>query len=97
MSFIFRGARADVENGFPGMIPERRVVHFFVAFYWVYVMIEINGQGEFLWMIIGGEIMVHAMDPSVWDQGFALSFLLLSRICCWFRVIEDKLGEYDYT
>ncbi|XP_021757288.1 E3 ubiquitin-protein ligase SDIR1-like isoform X1 [Chenopodium quinoa] len=25
MSFVFRGSRADIENAFPGMIPERRV------------------------------------------------------------------------
>ncbi|KMT18362.1 hypothetical protein BVRB_2g025160 isoform B [Beta vulgaris subsp. vulgaris] len=25
MSFVFRGTRADIENAFPGMIPERRV------------------------------------------------------------------------
>lgn len=31
MSFVFRGTRADIENAFPGMIPERRVVHFFIA------------------------------------------------------------------
>jgi hypothetical protein len=26
MSFVFRGARADLENGFPGFIPERRAL-----------------------------------------------------------------------
>lgn len=26
MSFVFRGARADIENGFPGFIPERRAL-----------------------------------------------------------------------
>ncbi|XP_031251228.1 E3 ubiquitin-protein ligase SDIR1-like isoform X2 [Pistacia vera] len=26
MSFVFRGSRADLENGFPGFIPERRTV-----------------------------------------------------------------------
>jgi len=26
MSFVFRGTRADLENGFPGFIPERRAL-----------------------------------------------------------------------
>lgn len=26
MSFVFRGTRADIENGFPGFIPERRAL-----------------------------------------------------------------------
>ncbi|KAJ4719990.1 E3 ubiquitin-protein ligase SDIR1 [Melia azedarach] len=26
MSFVFRGSRADLENGFPGFVPERRTV-----------------------------------------------------------------------
>ena len=26
MSFVFRGTRADIENGFPGFMPERRAL-----------------------------------------------------------------------
>lgn len=31
MSFVFRGARADIENGFPGFIPERRALRVHAA------------------------------------------------------------------
>ncbi|CAJ2640833.1 E3 ubiquitin-protein ligase SDIR1 isoform X1 [Trifolium pratense] len=31
MSFVFRGARADLENGFPGFIPERRALRVHAA------------------------------------------------------------------
>ncbi|KDP44931.1 hypothetical protein JCGZ_01431 [Jatropha curcas] len=31
MSFVFRGTRADLENGFPGFIPERRAVRVHAA------------------------------------------------------------------
>lgn len=31
MSFVFRGTRADIENGFPGFIPERRAVRVHAA------------------------------------------------------------------
>jgi hypothetical protein len=26
MSFVFRGARSDIENGFPSFVPERRTL-----------------------------------------------------------------------
>nr|GLL20868.1 E3 ubiquitin-protein ligase SDIR1-like [Ipomoea trifida] len=31
MSFVFRGTRADIESGFPGLIPERRAVRVHAA------------------------------------------------------------------
>ncbi|XP_047332451.1 E3 ubiquitin-protein ligase SDIR1-like [Impatiens glandulifera] len=31
MSFVYRGARSDIESGFPGFIPEQRAVHLHAA------------------------------------------------------------------
>ncbi|KAH1226525.1 E3 ubiquitin-protein ligase SDIR1 [Glycine max] len=68
MSFVFRGTRADIENGFPGFIPERRALRVHAT--------RPSNSNSLTFLVTGINVLILCLFLSLFVNMFFLSLIL---------------------